>query len=89
MVWNKYQSTPEQLNLDNYPEEIKEQFFDFINTVPYIKNLISENRPYAKDCPRDQDGKIIVDLLILLSLKIQITLDQQLYIFRSMAVLQS
>lgn len=61
MVWNKYQSTPEQLNLDNYPEEIKEQFFDFINTVPYIKNLISENRPYAKDCPRDQDGKIIID----------------------------
>lgn len=61
MVYNKYQSTPEQLNLDNYPEEIKEQFFDFINTVPYIKNLISENRPYAKDCPRDQDGKIIVD----------------------------
>lgn len=61
MVWNKYQSTPEQLNLDNYPEEIKEQFFDFINTVPYIKNLISENRPYAKDCPRDQEGKIIVD----------------------------
>lgn len=61
MVCNKYQSTPEQLNLDNYPEEIKEQFFDFINTVPYIKNLISENRPYAKDCPRDQDGKIIID----------------------------
>lgn len=61
MVYNKYQSTPEQLNLDNYPEEIKEQFFDFINTVPYIKNLISENRPYAKDCPRDQDGKIIID----------------------------
>lgn len=61
MVCNKYQSTPEQLNLDNYPEEIKEQFFDFINTVPYIKNLISENRPYAKDCPRDQNGKIIID----------------------------
>ena len=61
MAYNKYQSTPEQLNLDNYPEEIKEQFFDFINTVPYIKNLISENRPYAKDCPRDQDGKIIID----------------------------
>ena len=61
MICNKYQSTPEQLNLDNYPEEIKEQFFDFINTVPYIKNLISENRPYAKDCPRDQDGKIIID----------------------------
>ena len=61
MAYNKYQSTPEQLNLDSYPEEIKEQFFDFINTVPYIKNLISENRPYAKDCPRDQDGKIIID----------------------------
>ena len=62
MEFNKYQSKLEDLNIDSYPEEIKEQFFDFMNNVPYIKALVSPNRPYAKDCPRDKDEKIIVDL---------------------------
>lgn len=62
MAFNKYQSTLQELNIDSYPEEIKEAFFDFLNNVPYIKNLISDERPYAKDCPRDEEGKIIVDL---------------------------
>lgn len=61
-VFNEHQSTLEELKIDQYPEEIQEQFFDFINTVPYIKNLISVDRPRAKDLPRDEDGKIIVDL---------------------------
>lgn len=62
MAFNKYQSTLQELNIDSYPEEIKESFFDFLNNVPYIKNLISNERPYAKDCPRDEEGKIIIDL---------------------------
>ena len=62
MQFNKYQSNLEDLNIDSYPEEIKEQFFDFMNNVPYIKALVSPNRPYAKDCPRDKEEKIIVDL---------------------------
>lgn len=61
-VFNEYQSTLEELKIDQYPEEIQEQFFDFINTVPYIKNLISVDRPRAKDLPRDEEGKIVVDL---------------------------
>ena len=61
-VFNEYQSSLEELKIDQYPEEIQEQFFDFINTVPYIKNLIAVDRPRAKDLPRDDDGKIIVDL---------------------------
>lgn len=61
-VFNEYQSSLEELKIDQYPEEIQEQFFDFINTVPYIKNLISVDRPRAKDLPRDEDGKIVVDL---------------------------
>ena len=60
--FNEYQSTIEDLNIDSYPEEIKESFFDFLNNVPYIQTLVSENRPLAKDCPRDKEGKIIVDL---------------------------
>ena len=62
MEFNKYQSTLEDLKLDEYPAEIKDQFYDFITNVPYIKSLVSPNRPYAKDCPRDTEGKIIVDL---------------------------
>lgn len=60
--FNKYQSTIQELNIDNYPLEIREAFYDFLTNVPYIKALVSPNRPYAKDCPRDNQGRIIVDL---------------------------
>lgn len=59
---NFYQTQLEDLNLSSYPDEVQEQFYDFVNNVPYIRNLISENRPYAKDLPRDNEGKIIIDL---------------------------
>lgn len=60
--FNKFQTSLEDLGIDNYPQEIKEAFYDFITNVPYIKSLVSPDRPYAKDCPRDNEGKIIVDL---------------------------
>lgn len=62
MEFNKYQSSVEELNLSDYPEEVQEQFWDYIDNVPFIKSLISPNRPYAKDLPRDDEDKIIVDI---------------------------
>lgn len=62
MEFNKYQSSLEELNLEKYPEEIREQFFDFINNVPFIKYLISPTRPHASDLPKDETGKIIFDV---------------------------
>lgn len=59
---NKYQSSIESLNLNKYPLEIQEQFMDFINNVPFIKYLISPDRPYFKDLPRDSEGKAIIDI---------------------------
>ena len=59
---NKCQTNITQELLDSMNEEIKEQFFDYINNVPYIKRLISADRPYAKDLPRDEEGKIIIDI---------------------------
>ena len=59
---NKYQTPITDELLSAYPEEVREQLFDYINGVEFIKWLISPNRPYAKDCPRDEEGKIIVDL---------------------------
>lgn len=62
MVWNKYQSTPEELNIESYPEEVQQDFWDFINSVPYIKNLISADRPLCKDLPKDEQGRAIIDI---------------------------
>ena len=62
MRFNEYQSSIEELNINKEPQEIQDQFYDFINNVPYIKNLISPNRLRAKDLPKDNKGKIIVSL---------------------------
>ena len=59
--FNKYQSTPEDLNLESYPKEVQEQFWDFLNNVPYINYMVKE-RPRAKDLPKDDKGRIIVDI---------------------------
>lgn len=59
---NEYQTPITDELLNNYPEEVREQFFDFINSVEFIKWLISTNRPKAKDCSHDDKGRVIVDL---------------------------
>ena len=62
LLFNEYQSSLEELKIESYPQEVQEQFFDFINNVPFIKHLISPTRLRAKDLPRDEEGKIPVDL---------------------------
>ena len=62
LVVNQYQTPIEELELEKYDIEIQEQFDDFINNVPFIRNLIDHNRPRAKDLPRDSKGRIIVDI---------------------------
>lgn len=62
ILTNKYQTPITDELLLEYPEEVREQLFDFINGVDFIKWLISPDRPYAKDCPHDEQGRVIVDL---------------------------
>ena len=59
---NKYQTPITSDLLDSLPTEIKEQFLDYVTNVKFIRNLISPNRKLAKDTPKDEQGKIIVDL---------------------------
>lgn len=59
---NEFQTPIEKLHIEKSPQEVKEQFFDFINNVPLIKRLISPKRKRAKDLPKDSSGKIIVDV---------------------------
>lgn len=58
---NEFQTPITRELLEEYPDEVQDQFLDFVNTVPLIKWMIGE-RPRAKDLPRDSDGKIIVDI---------------------------
>ena len=60
--FNEYQSSIEDLELDKCSKEVQEQFNDCIESIPYVRALVSKSRGYAKDIPRDSKGRIIVDL---------------------------
>lgn len=62
VVMNEYQTPLTDELLGSLPEEVKEELLETINSVPLIKKLISPNRPYARDLPKDSQGKIIVDI---------------------------
>ena len=59
---NKYQTPVTQELLDSLPPEVAEQLMDCLTNVQFIKNLISPNRPYYKNLPRDERGAAIVDI---------------------------
>lgn len=59
---NKYQTPLTDELLGTLPDEVRDQLFDIINNVEFVKRLISPSRGYAKDRPRDESGKIIIDL---------------------------
>lgn len=59
---NEYQTPITKELLAKYPDEVGEQFMDFISTVPFIQNLISPNRPAIETLPRDKEGKAIIDI---------------------------
>ena len=61
-IFNTYNSSEESLKLSEAKSEIQDTFYDFLDNVPIIKYMISPNRPRAKDLPRDEEGKIIVDI---------------------------
>lgn len=62
MELNKYQTEYSKEYLEALPSEVQEQYYDFINNIPYIRSLIDVNRPHAKDLPRDDEGKIVIDV---------------------------
>ena len=59
---NKYQTEYSKEYIESLPKEVQEQYYDFITHVPYLSKLLSDNRKYAKDLPRDNEGKIIIDI---------------------------
>lgn len=60
---NEYQTELTEELVNSLPQEVQDQLFDIINNVEFVKRLISPTREYAKDRPRDDKGRIIVDLV--------------------------
>lgn len=63
ILMNKYQTQITEELLEGLPQEVQDQLLDIINNVEFVKRLISPARQYAKDRPRDSQGRIIVDLV--------------------------
>ena len=59
---NKYQTPVTQELLDSLPSEVAEQLIDCLTNIEFVKKLISPDRPYYKDLPRDSRGAAIVDI---------------------------
>lgn len=59
---NKYQTPVTRELLDSLPQEVGEQLMDCLYNIQFVKNLISPDRLYYKDLPRDNRGAAIVDI---------------------------
>jgi hypothetical protein len=53
--------TPEFL--ETLAKEERTELLDYLNNYPFIRWIISPDRPYAKDLERDSEGKIIVNVV--------------------------
>ena len=60
--FNKCQTPLEDLHLESYPKEVQEQWWDFLNNVPFIKWMVSKDRPLVSELPRDDEGKVKIDV---------------------------
>ena len=59
---NEFQTKINKELLESLPDEVAEQLLDFVSSVEFIRRMISPDRKRAKDLPKDEEGKIIVDL---------------------------
>lgn len=60
---NEFQTPITDELLESLKPEVAEQLLDCINNIEFVKRLISPSRKRAKDLPRDDRGRIIVDLV--------------------------
>lgn len=63
VLMNEYQTELTEELVNSLPQEVQDQLFDIINNVEFVKRLISPTREHAKDRPRDDRDRIIVDLV--------------------------
>ena len=57
-----YKSGDKTIMFKDTPAEVQEQFWDFLNNVPFIRWLVSPDRPMISELPRDEYGRAIIDI---------------------------
>lgn len=62
LTFNDRQTQIPQEVFDALPKDTIERFMDIIEGVPFIRWMVSPDRPRAKDLPRDDKGRIVVDV---------------------------
>ena len=58
---NEYQTKLTEKVVSKLTDRYQEALYEVLTTVPYIQNLISPDRRYVKDMPKDELGRIIPD----------------------------
>jgi hypothetical protein len=61
MICNKTQTQIKEEILDHLDSKSKEEFFNLIDEIPFIKNLISSDRKTVAETEKDEQGRVIVD----------------------------
>jgi hypothetical protein len=59
--FNNLQTSISEKEWEALSKEVKLEMGELLDTVEFIKVLTNKNRPYAKDMPRRENGRIIVD----------------------------
>ena len=60
---NEFQTPLDDKFFDGMPQEVRDQFWDAMNNIELVGWLVKKDRPRAKDLPRDDKGRIIVDIV--------------------------
>lgn len=63
MKFNEVQTALDNDTVQGFTNELRAELFEVFDSILFISNLISPNRRYAKDMPKDEDGKVVVDLV--------------------------
>ena len=62
--FNSHQTPLTQELIKSLPTEVYSNLLEYIDTIEFVANLIDPNIKRVKDLPKDEEGKIVVDITI-------------------------
>jgi len=62
MKFNAVQTSLDEGTLQQLSKELRGELMEMIDSIMFVNNLVSPSRRYVKDMPKDDDGKVIVDV---------------------------
>lgn len=62
-LYNIVQTNFKANDWDALDREVRMELVDSIESIEFIKLLIAPNRPFARDLPKDEEGRIVPDII--------------------------